>query len=190
VDVIIKAKNCEVPVRLKEDAVSKVTHATRFFDRVREIEMVFSEEHNPRIAEPARVEVTARTRRHLIRALGSAGDHRGAIDIAVQRFERQLARYKARLIDRSRKRRRQAAQLTPADLAVIVPPGRSDDGWPKPKIVETKRFELAPMLPDDAAVQLELLGHSFFLFTNAETGQCNVIYRRRDGELGLIEAAG
>ncbi|MGH8896472.1 MAG: ribosome hibernation-promoting factor, HPF/YfiA family [Egibacteraceae bacterium] len=189
-DVIVKAKNCEVPVRLKEDAVSKVTHATRFFDRVSEIEMVFSEEHNPRIAESARVEVTARTKRHLIRALGSAGDHRGAVDVAVERFERQLVRYKARLIDRSRKRRRQAAQLAPADLAAIAPPAQSDDGWPKPKIVETKRSELAPMLPDDAAVQLELLGHDLFLFTNAETGRCNVIYRRGDGDLGLIEAVG
>lgn len=189
-DVIVKAKNCEVPVRLKEDAVSKVTHATRFFDRVRGIEMVFSEEHNPRIAEPARVEVTARTKRHLIRALGAAGDHRGAVDVAVERLERQLARYKARLIDRSRKRRRQAAQLTPADLAVIALPGQSDDGWPKPKIVEAKRLQLAPMLPDDAAVQLELLGHDFFLFTNAETGRCNIVYRRPEGDLGLIEATG
>jgi len=189
VDVIVKAKNCEVPVRLKQDAVSKVTHATRFFDRVRGIEMVFSEEHNPRIAEPARVEVTARTKRHLIRALGSAGDHRGAVDIAVERLERQLVRYKARLIDRSRKRRRQAAHLTPADLAVNAPPGQREDGWPKPRIVEAKRFELVPMLPDDAAVHLELLGHDFFVFTNAETGQCNVIYRRREGGLGLIEAA-
>lgn len=189
-DVIVKAKNCEVPIRLKEDAVSKVTHATRFFDRVRDIEMVFSEEHNPRIAEPARVEVTARTKRHLIRALGSAGDHRDAVDVAVERFERQLARYKARLIDRSRKRRRQAAQLAPADLSVAAPSGQGDDGWPRPKIVETRQFELAPMLPNDAAVQLELLGHDYFLFANAETGRCNVIYRRQDGDLGLIEATG
>ncbi|MGH8902066.1 MAG: ribosome hibernation-promoting factor, HPF/YfiA family [Egibacteraceae bacterium] len=189
-DVTVKAKNCEVPVRLKEDAVSKVTHATRFFDRVHEIEMVFSEEHNPRISSPARVEVTARTKRHLIRALGSAGDHREAVDVAVERFERQLVRYKARLIDRSRKRRRQIAQLAPVDLAVISPAAQNDDGWPKPKIVETKRFELTSMLPDDAAVQLELLGHDCFPFTNAETGRCNVIYRRRDGDLGLIEAAG
>jgi putative sigma-54 modulation protein len=191
VDVIVKAKNCEVPVRLKNDAVTKVTHATRFFDRVHEIEMVFSEEHNPRISSPARVEVTARTKRHLIRALGAASDHREAVDVAVERFERQLVRYKARLLDRSRKRRRQAAQQMPVNLAVTPPQGQNDgDGWPRPKIVETKRFELTPMLPDDAAVQLELLGHDLFLFTHAETGRCNVIYRRREGDLGLIEASG
>jgi len=190
VDIIVKAKNCEVPVRLKEDAVSKVAHATRFYDRLHDIEMVFSEEHNPRIAESARVEVTARTKRHLIRALGSAGDHRGALDVAVERFERQLARYKARLIDRSRKgKRARAARHMEASLDEAVSAAPPEESWPTPKIVRIKRFELTPMLPDDAAVQLELLGHDFFLFTHAETGRCNVVYRRRDGELGLIEAA-
>lgn len=188
-DIIVKAKNCEVPVRLKEDAVSKVKHATRFFDRLQDIEMVFSEEHNPSIAEPAHVELTARTKRHRIRALGSAEDHRGAIDIAVERFERQLARYKARLIDRSRKRRRQALAVSPDDT-LIARASPIDDGWPKPKIVRTQQFELAPMLPEDAAVQLELFDHDFFLFTNAETGRCNVVYRCRGGGLGLIEASG
>lgn len=186
-DIIVKAKNCDVPVRLKEDAVSKVAHATRFYDRLHDIEMVFSEDHNPRIAEPAHVELTARTKRHLIRALGSAGDHRGAVDVAVERFERQLARYKARLIDRSRKRKRGKLTAAPLDSGVLTatPPA---DSWPKPKIVRTKQFQLTPMLADEAAVQLELLGHDFFLFTSAETGRFNVVYRRKDGDLGLIEA--
>ncbi|MGH8905560.1 MAG: ribosome hibernation-promoting factor, HPF/YfiA family [Egibacteraceae bacterium] len=189
-DIIVKAKNCDVPVRLKEDAVSKVAHATRFYDRLQDIEMVFSEDHNPRIAEPAHVELTARTKRHLIRALGSAGDHRGALDVAVERFERQLARYKARLIDRSRKRKRGTLRVAPLDLGIPAASAVVEDGWPRPKIVRTKQFQLAPMRPDEAAVQLELLGHDFFLFTSAETGCFNVVYRRRDGDLGLIEAAG
>jgi putative sigma-54 modulation protein len=192
VDITVKAKNCDVPVRLKEDAVSKVTHATRFYDRLQDIEMVFSEDHNPRIAEPAHVELTARTKRHLIRALGSAGDHRGAVDVAVERFERQLARYKARLIDRSRKSKRQTppAGTAGAEVVTAAPATTAEDTWPRPKIVRTKQFELALMRPDEAAVQLELLGHDFFLFTNAETGRCSVVYRRRDGDLGVIEAAG
>ncbi|MDP9405410.1 MAG: ribosome-associated translation inhibitor RaiA, partial [Actinomycetota bacterium] len=94
-DIIVKAKNCEVASRLKDDVVTKVTHATRFFDRLVAVEVVFSEEHNPRIAEPAVVEVTARTKGHHIRAEGCAADHRGAVDVAVTRFQRQLARYKA-----------------------------------------------------------------------------------------------
>ncbi len=189
-DIIVKAKNCEVSSRLKDDVVTKVTHATRFFDRLLAVEVVFSEEHNPRIAEPAVVEVTARTKGHHIRAEGCAADHRGAVDVAVTRFQRQLARYKARQVDRARGRGHRppvaavAAGATPLSPAPAAP---SDDGWPHPTIVRTKRFQLQPMLPDDAAVQLELLSHEFFVFANAATGACSVVYRRRDGDLGLIE---
>jgi putative sigma-54 modulation protein len=187
VDIVVKSKNCEVPTKIKEEALSKIQHATRFFDRLIAVEMVFSSEQNPRIAEPALVELTGRTKGHHIRALGSGEDHRNAVDVAVARFERQLARYKARLIDRSRGRQRMQAPA--AGVGLLTSGDAGDDGWPGPRIVRTKQFELAPMLPEDAALQLELLGHEFFVFTNAGSGLCNVLYRRRDGDFGLIEAA-
>jgi putative sigma-54 modulation protein len=184
VDIIVKGKNCDVPPRLKEEAVSRVEHATRFFDRLLGVEMVFSEEHNPRIPAPAIVEVTARTKGHHIRAEGAAEDHRDAIDVALGKFERQLARYKARLVDR---RKRQVAAPVTTDTS---PGGEAPTDHPaaQPRIVRRKAFELSPMLPEDAAWQLELLGHDFYLFTNAANGRCSVVYRRRDGALGLIEA--
>lgn len=188
-DIIVKTKNCDVPDRLKEEAVEKVGHATRFFDRLTSVELVMRAEQNPRIAEPAVVEVTARTKGHHIRAEGCGEDHRTAVDAAVTRFERQLARYKARQQDRHRGRDRHQAPVpvgSPLSGSASAQPS-PDDGWPRPKIVRTKQFELQPMLPDDAAVRLELLGHDFFLFVNAASGACNVVYRRRDGDLGLIE---
>jgi putative sigma-54 modulation protein len=194
VDIIVKSKNCDVPSRVKDEAVEKVEHATRIFDRLLGVEMVFSEEANPRIAEPAVVELTARTKGHHIRAEGTGSDHRGATDVAIARFERQLRRYKARMVDRNQGRGRAAAPSVAANGGALVDTGSpavdgaEDDA--APRIVRTKSFELSPMLPEDAALQLELLGHEFFLFTNAATGRCNVIYRRRDGELGLIEATG
>jgi putative sigma-54 modulation protein len=191
VDIIVKAKNCEVAPRVKEEVIQRVQHATRFFDRLLGVEVLFSEEHNPRIAAPAAVEVTARTKGHHIRAEGTGADHRGAVDVAVGRFERQLARYKARLVDRSRGRDRHTPAVASAGAvsAAAGPPpaAEPDDGWPRPRIVRTKRFELVGMVPDDAALQLELLGHDFFLFTNASSGICSLVYRRRDGQLGLIE---
>lgn len=190
-DITIKAKNCDVSNRLKEDVRARVEHATRFFDRLLAVEVVFGEEHNPRIAAPAVVEVTGRTKGHHIRAEGSGSDHRGAVDVAVARFERQLARYKARQQDRYRGRDRHQAPVpvgSPLSASASAQPS-PDDGWPRPKIVRSKQFELQPMLPDDAAVRLELLGHDFFLFVNAASGACNVVYRRRDGDLGLIEGA-
>ena len=184
-DIIVKAKNCDVPARVKEDVVARVEHATRFFDKLTGVEVVFSEEHNPRIADSAVVEVTARTKGHHIRAEGAATDHRGAVDAAVNRFERQLARYKARQVSRARGRDRSAPPDIPTTNGSPLAPESSED--PAPRIVRTKRFELRPMHPEEAALQLELLGHEFFLFTNAGTGACSVVYRRRDGQMGMIE---
>lgn len=185
-DIIVKAKNCEVPARVKSDAVAKVEHATRFFDKLTGVEVVFSHEANPRIADSAVVEITARTKGHHIRAEGAAADHRAAVDGAVNRFERQLARYKARQVDRSRGRDRSAPAATDGDDAPLAPEATGEVAG-VPTIVRTKRFHLRPMLPEEAALQLELLGHEFFLFTNAGSGASSVVYRRRDGQMGLIE---
>lgn len=188
-DIIVKARNCDVPAKLKEETIERLTHATRFYDRLLVVEVVFSEEHNPRIAAPAVVEVTARTKGHHIRAEGSAAAHRDAVEAAAVRFERQLARYKARLVDRHRGRLRHGAAVATNGLVAAPAADPEPDAWPQPQIVRTKRFDLQPMLPEDAALQLELLGHEFFLFTNAASGMCSVVYRRRDGNLGLIESA-
>jgi putative sigma-54 modulation protein len=191
VDIIVKSKNCDVPSKVKEEAVERVEHATRIFDRLLGVEMVFSEEHNPRIAERAVLELTARTKGHHIRAEGAAADHRAATDVALARFERQLRRYKTRLEDRNRGRGRSAAPAGNGNGAALqqpvggAPAAEEDEA---PRIVRTKRFRLSPMLPEDAALQLELLGHDFFVFSNAASGACSVVYRRRDGDLGLIEA--
>lgn len=189
-DIIVKSKNCDVAGRMKEEAVAKVEHATRIYDRLLGVEMVFSEEHNPRIAEPAVVELTARTKGHHIRAEAAAPDHRAAVDIAIARFETQLRRYKARLVDRSRRRGRAPVGAAANGHALPPEPGSAvPEAEPGPRIVRTKTFELTPMLPEDAAWQLELLGHDFFVFSNAATGRCSVVYRRKDEDFGLIEAA-
>ena len=193
-DVIVRTKDCDVSERLRDDAVDRVEHATRFFDRLLGVELVFSEEQNPRIPAPATVEITARTRGHHIRATGSAADHRDALEGAVERLERQLRKYKTRLLDR----RRKGPAAEPAFTDLLPDQLASRNGWggeaeeaeeTTPRIVRRKQFQLAPMHPEEAALHLELLGHEFYLFTNAATGRENVIYRRRDGDLGLIEPA-
>lgn len=191
-DIIVKAKNCDVPARVKDEAVERVSHALRFFDRVNGLEMVFSEENNPRIAMPAVVELTARAKGHHIRARGVGEDHRDAVDIVVNRFERQLSRYKARLVDKHRR----AGRVLPSDAGLLDTDGDSvrrseapaEVRWDAPRIVRRKQFALTPMTIEEAALQVELLDHEFYLFTNVHTGACNVVYRRRDGDLGLIEA--
>lgn len=186
-DIIVKSKNYEATDRLKAETISKIEHATRFFDRLSSVEVVLREEPNPRIAEPAVVEVTAHAKGQHIRAEGCAEDHRAALDVAVARFERQLARYKARMVDR-RHGKGTPGPAVSANGLVAGGDEQSDEIWPQPRIVRTKRFALQPMLPEDAALQLELLDHEFYVFTNSATGDCNVVYRRKDGDLGLIEA--
>jgi putative sigma-54 modulation protein len=103
----------------------------------------------------------------------------------LNRFERQLSRYKARLVDRNRRQ----ARPQPATNGLLTDERPAEpEQWEVPNIVRTKRFELVPMLPEDAAFQLELLGHDFFLFTNASSGEPSLLYRRKDGQLGLIES--
>jgi putative sigma-54 modulation protein len=192
-DIIVKAKNCDIPPRVKDDAVERVSHALRFFDRLSGVEMVFREESNPRIPEPAVVELTARTKGHHIRARGTAEDHRQAVDMVVTRFERQLSRYKARLVDKHRR----AGRVMPSDTGLLdtepesveVAEGAGDDGWRPPPVVRRKEFTLTAMTVEEAALHLELLDHEFYLFRNVHTGGCSVVYRRRDGDLGLLEAS-
>lgn len=96
-----------------------------------------------------------------------------SVDMVTEKLERQIRKYKTRI-------NRKARQIgINGDL------GRSDED--EPKIVKTKRFAIKPMLPDEAVLQMNLLEHDFFMFINAETNKANVVYRRRDGNFGLIE---
>jgi len=166
---------------LKAFAEGKVAHAARMFEDTRFADVEFSEERNPRIAEPFRVEITAMAAGHTVRVESSGLDERAALDIAVDKFERQLRRLKERLIGRSRKP--SDKRLNAATAGVEEDFGAADDI----RIDRVKRFAVKPMTPEEAALQMDLLGHGFFLFLNGESDRYSVLYRRRDGSLGLIE---
>lgn len=188
VDISVRTR-CEVPARIREDVVAAVEHATRIYDRIMDCEVSFRTE--PDAAEGACVEIMARTKQHPIRAEGCGSDHQRAGDAAIARFERQLRRYKSRMVDKTRHR----APMAVATAAIAngdAPPNAQDLDPadlpdPGPAIVRTKVHEIQAMLPDDAGLALELLGHDFYLFRNAANDRCSVVYRRRDGQLGLIE---
>lgn len=118
-EIVVKTKNCEVPSKIKQEAQERLAHATRFYGRVLEAEAVFAEETRRKVPEPAHVEVMAHIKGHPIRAHATGTDFRSALDIAMERLERRLARYKKRLTDR---RRRPVAVTSPA--APPAPRGR------------------------------------------------------------------
>jgi putative sigma-54 modulation protein len=181
VEVRVHGTHTDLSDELKALAEEKVSHAARVFEDARFADVEFSEEANPRITDRFRVEITAAAAGQTVRVESSEFDERAALDVAVDKFERQLRRLKERLIGRSRRPEDKGLNAVPA--GVEEDSGAADDI----RIDRVKRFAVKPMTPEEAALQMDLLGHGFFLFLNGETDRYSVLYRRRDGSYGLIE---
>jgi putative sigma-54 modulation protein len=116
----------------------------------------------------------------LIQASEETGEMYSAIDLLIEKIERRVRRYKEKLVDHKHQGGR-------GEAAASAPAAHPEDRVPQ--IIKTKRFDLKPMLPEEAVMQMELLDKQFFIFSNAGSGHVSVIYKRRDGNVGLIEPA-
>jgi len=182
VEIRVHATHMSLPDDLRELAVGKVDHATRVFDDGEFIDVEFSAERNPRISgDKYRVEITSKVAGQMVRVEASAFDDRAALDAAIDKYERRLRRLKERIITMHRQRNEKRLN----DGGTSVEEHSEDDN--ELRIDRVKRFLVKPMAPEEAALQMELLGHSFYLFLNADTDRYGVLYRRRGGSLGLIE---
>jgi putative sigma-54 modulation protein len=176
VDVRVHTRNTSIDDDFRTIVEDKVGRAGRVFDHDTQVDVEVSEQHNPRRApERFRIELSSAVAGRFIRIASDAGTPEAALDDAVDRFTRQLRRMKERVID-SRRRPQSHADSDAGD---------DPDG----DIVRTKQFVMKPMTVDEATLQMDLLGHEFFFFLNARTDKQSVLYRRRDGRLGLIEPA-
>lgn len=177
----VHGRNMNIADGVREYAVKKAGRGLKYFGGLREADVELAEESNPRRAlERFRAEITARWSGQTVRAEGAGASCEQAIDEAADRFEEQVRRLGDRMTDR---RRRAAPTAAGPDAA--EPRARSEAGLPE--IVRHKQFVMKPMTPEDAALAMADLGHSFFFFLNFDTGLQSVLYRRRDGRLGLIE---
>jgi putative sigma-54 modulation protein len=177
VDVRVHGKNMQVVDSTRRLADEKVRHAGRILDAGGTADVEFAERTNPRRSDGRYlVEITSHTKGHTVRVEADAADDKAALDLAVDKFERQLRRLKERLIQRNRN-----ARPDNGDARGSQPESST------PTIVRTKTFEMRPMTTDEAILQMEMLGHDFFFFLDAETGKNCVLYHRKDGALGLIE---
>lgn len=173
-------------------AVEKIGRLDRFLEGMQRAEVRFSREHNPSIAEKEVCEVTIEGNGHVVRCRASAADIPTAVDRAVDKLEHQLARLKSRLRRRPSHARRPTNGIPATAVLDDEDHSMADDAYVTRAgelVVKRKSFALQPISVDDAVLQLELIGHSFYLFTNAETGRAAVLYRRVDGSLGLIGQA-
>jgi len=180
VNVRIHGRNMEVADDIRDLAEEKVEHAARIFDDIVDVDVEFLENGNPRQSDARfRVEITSKAGSQIVRVEANAFDARAALDLASDKYERQLRKLKERLIQRSRK-------ASHRDLDPVVMPEREPDDRDA-VVVRRKTFELRPMTLEEAVLQMEMVGHDFFVFLDADTGKQCVLYNRRGGDLGLIE---
>jgi putative sigma-54 modulation protein len=182
-EVTIRGRNVEVTDRLRAATEEKISRLSRHHDGWEHAEVNFFEERNPRISAKEVCEATLRGHGKIIRAKAASTDALGSLDRVVDKLEHQIEKLKSRLISRSHPKRHQLdSGVADDDQAEEV------EGGP-PRIVKTTQLDIKPMTPDEAALQMDVLGHDFYFFTNADTGVAAVVYRRNDGDVGLIDAS-
>jgi putative sigma-54 modulation protein len=169
-------RNIEITDAMRNYAEDKLEKLSRFSDQIVDAKVVMSYASNGSVAEPAKVEVQLNVPNGIVRAEENGQDTYTAIDKVIDKLERQLKRFKGRIIAK----RTEEPPVPLVDEPEVI----------EPSIVRTKRHVLRPMSPEDAAMQMEALGHSFYMFRNSETDEINVLYLRNDGDYGLIEPAG
>ena len=186
-EVKISSKRTEVTPRLEEYAIEKIEKLDRFVAGLEHGEVHFVEESNPRITDRVVCEVTVEGHGHHVRAKHGAPDGFAAIDGTVDKLERQLRKLKTRLISRWQASGDGAVL---SDAGIDEAEAASDEAAPPAKIVKSKKFHIASMTPDEAVLELELVNHDFYFFHNSETARAAIVYRRHDGDFGLIDEAG
>lgn len=180
----IKVTGRHMPVTdaIREYAEEKISKASKVHDRDEMVvDVVLRVEKNPANKDRDVAEVTARMKGVVVRAEEAAPDMYAAIDLVADKLERQMRKYKTRLLDR-RNSGKVAVRTAPGDIEYPAPP-EEEVG----QVVRTKLVDAKPMTEDEAILQMELLGHDFFVFTHADEGTVNVVYRRHNGDYGLIQ---
>jgi putative sigma-54 modulation protein len=188
-NILVKGRNIPVTEALERYALEKVERVRKFFDDERtdsraEVELIH--ERNPSIPDAEVAEATLFINGTVLKATETSADMYASIDGMADKLERQVRRYRGRQIDRWQGGGKKSAAPSPEGPEPVVVEEQDDI---ETRIVRTKQFQMKPMGAEEAVLQLELLDHDFYVFTSAETGDINVVYRRRDGDYGLIEPA-
>jgi putative sigma-54 modulation protein len=191
-DIVVRGKNVDVSPRLRKLAREKLNKISRFTHDATRVEVDFSELRNRRIADNQVCDVIVHLKRNFVKAHAAATDPAAALDLVMDKVEHQVSRIKEKRVTRSHagRRHRGAGGVDTEPVSESALDGDDEETRLADRIVREKRFTTKPMGPEEAALQMELLGRDFFLFTNSENGHAAVIYRRRDGNLGLIETIG
>ena len=171
-NLVISGKNIDITEGLRSAVEEKIGKLERYFNEDTDVHVTMSTEKNRQ-----KIEVTIPMKGSIIRAEETSTDMYVSIDLVEEVIERQLRKYKNKLIDKAQN----AVQLSKAFIEEDV---YEED---EIEIIRSKKFAMKPMDPEEACVQMELLGHNFFVFRNAHTEEVNVVYKRKGNTYGLIE---
>jgi len=175
-DVTIRGRNLEVTPRLQDYVEKKVDRLDRYLGTINEVRVDLGVENTRSDADSQVAQFTLHTRKTILRAEARTDDIYASIDASIDKLHRQIERYKGK---RDQRTRGADAETVPTEEETVEPS--------TPEIVRVKRFDVVPMDTEEAIEQMELLGHDFFLFYNDEEGAINLVYRRKDGNYGLLQ---
>ena len=175
--ITVRGKNIEVTVALKEYVEKNAVKLTRYFDSEVDVQAVLSVEKGNKTI----VEITAFVEGIVLRAVDTNTDMYAAIDLAFDKIVRQIHKYKTRLAKRFKDTKTFRTELAEAEAVA-----EAEEAAVAQEIVKRKKFATRPMTEEEAILQMNLIGHNFFMFLNAETNQMNVIYRRNDRKYGIL----
>jgi putative sigma-54 modulation protein len=184
--LIVKGRNVEITDRIRNYVEKRASKLDRYLPDINEVRIDLSMEKTRSSQDRQAAQVTVRSNGAILRAEERADELFTAVDAVIEKIYRQIARYKGKREDRwhgqgpGRGTELEPLPLTPEALEELAEET-------KRRIVRTKRFMVAPMDEEEAIEQMELLGHDFFVFYNPNSGMLNVLYRRRDGNYGLLE---
>ncbi|AIG28626.1 ribosome-associated translation inhibitor RaiA [Brevibacillus sp. 7WMA2] len=177
----IRGENIQVTEALREYVEKKISRLERYFDNLGHVEVHVTMRV---LRGEGTIEVTIPMTGVILRAEETHDDMYAAIDLVVEKLERQMRKYKTK-INRKQRHESGAKAMPNMEASSVAVADEEDDV--QFDIVRTKRFNLKPMDSEEAIMQMELLGHNFFVFENSESNDVNVVYRRNDGRYGLIE---
>ncbi len=178
-EVTIRGRNMDVTPRLQEYIEKKINRLDRYLPTITEARVELGAEKTKSAQDRQVVQLTVRSKGSILRVEERDQDVFAAVDTVLDKMYRRIARYKGKRQDRSRSGGEEVGgEALPVEVGEPQPSGQ---------VVRTKRFQMVPMNTEEAIEQMELLGHDFYVFFNAGEGRINVLYRRRDGDYGLIQ---
>ena len=181
-EVIYQGRNTSVANTFRLHADPRLQGLTQYFEQIRDVKVVVGQQRHL-----FSVEITVNADGTLIRGEDRSPEILSSFDKALERVERQLRNYKEKLVERGRTDRTESAEVGEQQPATQAEQSDLEAVLDGARIVRTKSHVLKPMSPEEAVLQMDMLDHDFFVFFNGQTEQIGVVYKRRDGDYGLIE---